>query len=202
MEGAVGIWQGQVRTIKHYTESQIKKRIEVDGVMYSWLVAFCADSMNKYKAGPDGRTAYENITSHKCKQIVAGFGEVVDYILEPSKGHMHKADSRVGTGIFMGYDWRSTEYIIGTSDGVYKCRTIRRRAKENSYDTELFNSIKVSYDEFILDGARTTPAVTFARSDAVEAAPPVPMRGREFVPRRLYTKAADYMGVSHLIGSR
>ena len=34
MEGAIGIWQGQVRTIKHDTdtEAMIKRRIEVDGV--------------------------------------------------------------------------------------------------------------------------------------------------------------------------
>ena len=35
MEGAIGIWQGQIRTIKHFTEEKLKKRIEVDGVMYS-----------------------------------------------------------------------------------------------------------------------------------------------------------------------
>ena len=32
MEGAMGIWQGQVRTIKHYTEALIKRRIEIDRV--------------------------------------------------------------------------------------------------------------------------------------------------------------------------
>ena len=202
MEGAVGIWQGQVRTIKHYTESQLGKRIQVDGVIYSWLVAFCADSMNKYKTGPDGRTAYENITNHKCRQIVVGFGEVVDYILEPAKGHMHKADSRVGKGVLLGYDRRSTEYIIGTGDGVYKCRTVRRRAKENSCDAELIDAIKMSYDEYILEGAKTTPAVTFARPAAVEPEPPVPMRGRDFVPRRLYTKASDYIAHGYTQGCR
>ena len=73
----------QIRTIKHLTEEKFKKRIEVDGVMYSWLVPFCADIRNKYKGGPDGRTAYEKITGHKCRQVAIGFAEVVDYILEP-----------------------------------------------------------------------------------------------------------------------
>ena len=62
---------------------------------------FCADVMNKYKIGPDGRTAYDNITGHKCKQVAIGFVEVVDYILEPSKGHMHKADTRLMKGVFL-----------------------------------------------------------------------------------------------------
>ena len=31
MENAIKLWQEQLRTIKHYTESKLKKRIEVDG---------------------------------------------------------------------------------------------------------------------------------------------------------------------------
>ena len=38
MESAIGIWQGQVRTIKHYTEDNFKNHIEVDRVLYSWLM--------------------------------------------------------------------------------------------------------------------------------------------------------------------
>ena len=83
MEGAIGIWQGQIRTIEHFTEESLKKRIEVGGVLYSWLVPLCADIMNKYKIGPDGRTAYEKITGHKCKQVAIGFAEVVDYSNPP-----------------------------------------------------------------------------------------------------------------------
>ena len=37
MEGAVGIWQGQVRTIKHFTENMMKKRIEIDGFCFRGL---------------------------------------------------------------------------------------------------------------------------------------------------------------------
>ena len=43
-ESAVGIWQGPLRTIKHYTEEKMKKRIEVDSVSFSWLIPFCSTS--------------------------------------------------------------------------------------------------------------------------------------------------------------
>ena len=84
MEGAIGIWQGTVRMIKHYTESMLKKRIEIDGVLFSWLVPFCTDIMKKYKVGSDGRTAYERITGHKCRHQVIGFVESVTSILIPT----------------------------------------------------------------------------------------------------------------------
>ena len=99
MESAVGIWQGQLSTIEHYTQGKLKKQIEIDSVLFSWLIPFCADSMNNFRVGPDGRTAYEKITGHKCRSMIIGFGESVDYILETDKGARHKADSRVHQGI-------------------------------------------------------------------------------------------------------
>ena len=40
MENAIGVWQGQWRTIKHYTEAMLKRRIEVDGVVFKRYRAF------------------------------------------------------------------------------------------------------------------------------------------------------------------
>ena len=52
---------------------------------------------------------------------------------------MHKADTRVMQGVFLGYESRTTEYIIGTVDGILKCRTVRRRAEQIAYDPECMN---------------------------------------------------------------
>ena len=82
----------------------IKRRIAIDGVLFSWLVPSCTEIMNKYQNGTDGRTAYEKITGHKCKHMVCGFAESVDFILEPDKTKMHKGDSRMMRGIFLGYE--------------------------------------------------------------------------------------------------
>ena len=78
MENAVNIWQEQLRTIKHDVDSRFKKRIEVDSVLFSWLIAHITDTMNKYKIGADARTAYERITGHTCRRFVLGFAETVD----------------------------------------------------------------------------------------------------------------------------
>ena len=50
-ENAIGVWQGQLRTIKHYTEAMLKRRIEVDGDVFSWLIPFCIHVTNKYRVG-------------------------------------------------------------------------------------------------------------------------------------------------------
>ena len=113
MEGAVGRWQGQLRTIKHLTESKLGRIIEVGGVLFSWLITYVTGIMNKFKVGSDGRTLYERITGHKCKHIAIGFAENVGFMLQVDKSHRHKADSEFMTGVFLGYVWRSTEYIVG-----------------------------------------------------------------------------------------
>ena len=128
MENAVKLWQEQLQAIKHDVESKFKKRIEVDSVLFSWLIPYVTDTINKYKIGTDGLTAYERITGHKCRHFVIGFAETVDYILETDKNKQYKADSRVGTGVFLGYVWRTTEYLIGTKDGIFRCRTVKRKA--------------------------------------------------------------------------
>ena len=50
----------------------------------------------------------------------------------------------------------------------------------------------IPYDEYILKGARTKPHSGNVRFSVPEASAEVPVRGREFVPRRIYTKVADY----------
>ena len=118
MEVAVRVWQGQLRTIKHYVERKMGRQVAVDSALFSWLIVYVTEIMNKFKVGSGGNKAYANITARKCKHFILGVGEVVDYILETDKSNIHKADSRVGKGIFLGYIWRSTEYLIGTENGI------------------------------------------------------------------------------------
>ena len=139
MENAVKVWQEQLRTVKHDVESKFEKRIEVGSVLFSWLIPYVTDTVNKYKVGADGLTAYERITGHRCRHLVFGFGETVDYICETKKGEQFKADSRVGAGVLLGYIWRSTEYLIGTRPALFDAE--RRRGKRRSCRTTQLVSI-------------------------------------------------------------
>ena len=108
MENAIGRWQAQLRTTKHFAESKLGRRIEVGGVLFSWLIPYVTEILNKFKVGTDGRTPYERITGHKCRHIAIGFAEQVDFMLEGDKNKQHKADGKLMTGVFLGYIWRST----------------------------------------------------------------------------------------------
>ena len=80
------------------------------------MIPFCADVLNKFRVGSDGRTAYERIIAHKCEVAQVGFCEVVDFKLETDKNHRHKADTEFSEGVFLGLAWRSTEYLVAAGD--------------------------------------------------------------------------------------
>ena len=113
-------------------------------------------------------------------------------ILETDRTNMHKGDSRVKKRIILGYIWRSTEYIIGTADGIYKSRTVRRKPEETSYDPKCIDHLKIHYDDYVLKGAKSNPIADIRGLRGPEGEEPVPLRSRESVPRRLYTRTSDY----------
>lgn len=193
MEASIGVWQGQLRTIKHYTEAEMKKIIEVDGVLFPWLIPFTIEILNTCKVGTDGRTPYERITEHKCKHMTVGVCEVVDFMLECDKGNKHKADSSMMKRIFLGYVWRTTEYLVGNKESIFKCHAVRRREEDEFYDPECANELIVSYNVYVLTGAKTTTAISFPTNAEIQGSAQIPVRGREFVARRTYTRASDYL---------
>ena len=108
---------------------------------------------------------------------------MVVFIPETDKSNIHKADSRVHTGTFLGYSLGSTEYIVAANTDIYKCRTVKRRSDKVAYDAKFVNLIGVRYDHYIMKGAKTTVAVRMPQQSGSEV---IPVRGRELAPRRLY----------------
>jgi hypothetical protein len=192
MENAVKIRQGQLRTVKHFVEARVGKSIEPGSALFTWLIPFCADILNKFRIGSDGRTAYERITSHACKVAQIGFAEIVDVKLETDTNNRLKADSEFNVGIILGYAWRSTEYLVASNGVVYKCRTVRRRADDVAYSAEIIDGLSVRYDEYTLKGAKTSLHVSFPKVAGGVDAAPIPTRGPGIIPRRIYLMPGDF----------
>ena len=84
-----------------------------------------------------------------------GFAEIVDFKLETDKNNRLKADSEFNVGIFLGYAWRSTEYLVASKGIVFKCRTVRRRADDVAYNVEMTDGLGVRFEDYKSKGAKT-----------------------------------------------
>jgi hypothetical protein len=103
------------------------------------------------------------------------------------------------TGYFVGINGKTTEYLVATADGVFSCATIRRLPDEEAYDPQCISIVKVTYREYVLGGASSTPAgVRFGETNTknVETDPiTAPM-----VPRRARLKPEDFVQFGYTVG--
>ena len=73
----------------------------MSSILFSWLIPYVTDIINKFKVGADGRELCERVTGHKCRHLAIGLAEKVDFMLEGDKGEQNKADPKLTTGIFL-----------------------------------------------------------------------------------------------------
>lgn len=188
MERMVGVWAGQMRTLKHQLEANINKAVPADHPIMEWMTVWAGELLNKGRIKQDGRTPYEATTSHRCKHAYCRFGETVMFKTAMDKTNRHKLDSDWGIGAFLGVISRTTEFLIGNKSGIFKCRTIRKMTKEKAYDDNILDIIKVGYLEYIMDGARTTPPrVRFAEPESRKTSD-----NKDVIPRRLRLTPEDF----------
>ena len=92
----------------------------------TWLEAWAADVSCRYRIQSNGRANYENVTGHKGFQLITIFGERVMFNFTTEKNNRRKMGSDLDHGFFLGVNFGTTEYLIGSGDDVYSCATMRR----------------------------------------------------------------------------
>ena len=158
---------------------------------------WAADLVLRFTVRENGRTAFENITGHKCKSPCFMFSETIMFRLAPDKTARNKAESDWHVGIFMGIDPRSSEYIVQNKDGIFKCRTARRLTRDKAFSIETMDMAKWGISEYVNKGARTSAEARIGEHLADGAA-----GGRTFAPRRVRLEPADFQKHGFTVGCR
>ena len=84
---------------------------------------------------------------------VCPFGEHVRWKVQPDReSRDQKAESDWSDGVFMGIYPLTGEAIIGTSDGVVFCRTVRRCEDSEMWSMPMILDVKESYDDKVVTG--------------------------------------------------
>ena len=119
------------------------------------------------------------IKGHKTNARITEFGEVVLFKIPKTKLNPGKFEDKWDAGVYVGYDMRTMESLVGTPAGVFKVTDIRRRPLQERWSADRAFSIAGSPKAPVPGQAyRRVPAFAkqFSRADEGEYVPqPTPV---------------------------
>ena len=128
----------------------MQSKIPIHCPLMTWLVSWAADVICRCRIQANDRTSHENVTGHKGLQPIAIFGEKVMFQLTTDKNNRKKMESEWDCGYFLGVNFGTTEYLIGTHDDVFSCATLRRLQDDKAFDPSIINQIDMRFSYYIL----------------------------------------------------
>ena len=134
--------QRHIRSMKSAIDERINTDLSGSSNVLCWLVEFAAFLINSYSVGHDGKTPYERLKGKKSNMFGFEFGERVLFRRVPVPAKLAKLDSLWNIGVFVGYRSTTGEYMVVTSEGAWKTRTLRRQPKEERWRREDVESMK------------------------------------------------------------
>ena len=149
MEKAIQNLEGQMRTLRCAIESETGVWVHPRSRMYNYMLHWACSILTRYRVTSWGRTPFQTLTGHQCSRPIAPFGTSVLW-KEVLKGtERKKGDTDWHKGIFLGIRWRTSEVIVGTSNGVILCRTMRIDPEADKLSEDDMNNIQNSVMEVI-----------------------------------------------------
>ena len=113
VERAIQDVEGQTRTLRAELERKIGRRIKLGDEVTPWMVRHAACLITRCRVRPNGRTSMEIMKGRRTNSRVAEFGETILFKI-PKTSSTHNFEDQWDAGVYLGFDMRSTESLIGT----------------------------------------------------------------------------------------
>ena len=124
----------QVRCLRHHFLTVYPTlSMTYEHKLFGWLVKHASWLLTRFTVKQDGKTPYERLRGRSYKGEVASFAEGVHWKPPVLNG---KLDPRTSPGLWLGKTLSSDDHIIGTHQGIRKCRTIFRRPDRKRHDVK------------------------------------------------------------------
>ena len=93
--------------------------------------------------GVDGKTAYSRLKGKAFRRELVPFGECVHFVPVVTRNvRLNKLAAKWRDAIFLGIKESSGEYFVGTPDGVFRARSVKRKPDDEKYQRSLLESMK------------------------------------------------------------
>ena len=88
---------------------------------------------------------------------------------------------------------------MATEEGIFSFATIRRLSDDEAYDPACIDMVKITYREYVLEGARPAPVNVRFGNDPVKNVDTEPITA-PMLPRRARLKPEDFQELSYTVG--
>ena len=142
-ESAVKLLKGSMRTILLGLESCISAKVPIDHPILTWLVIHAAYIRTCRIRGSDGRTAQQRARGTTHPDKLMKFCETCRYKCRSKEGGIGHSGSRWSSGVWLGVDKRTGQYIINDRDmgGVRYARTILPMPEPQQWSLNLVQQV-------------------------------------------------------------
>ena len=142
--------QGQCRTLKLDFEERYKIRVQVESIIWAWMVVHSTWLIARYNLrGPNARSAFAQLNDYNYDGEVVRYGEVVLWRQSfphdragPRKTRMHKGDPAWHRGVWVGRRDDNDEHVTVDMSGVHFSRSVRRCAPADQIDLRLVENLR------------------------------------------------------------
>ena len=142
-ENAVKELAGMVRTLKDHVEAKTNMQLKGDQPILAWIIDYAGILITRMKVGTDGKTAYQRLKWKKATNQVTAICEKVLYMPNKKSGsRLNKLEPKFKYGILLGVSPATSESLVGTADGVYRARVVRRLEEAARWDVEFMQKIR------------------------------------------------------------
>ena len=186
-EVGVKLVKGHFRTVKSCLESKIGFKIPVQHPLVAWLVRHAACLVTWCSKGHDGRTAYQRVKTRDFRTRLMAFG---DFCRFKNRSHEPVASvsggSRFHSGIFVGIDQRTGQYMIFSDDGIKLARTVVRVPELEKWDKSALAGVRSTPHD--LHAPRETEVVFKQKAEIDKQTPDAKLN----IARQIYLRAGDF----------
>ena len=132
-EVCVSLLKGHFLTVRSCIESRLGHLIPVRHLLIAWMIRHAASLITWCAKGHDEQTAYQRVRSRQFRTRLMTFGEMCRLKVrnqEPTS--VHPDGRRWHSGVFVGIDRRTGQYIIYSDDQVRLAKTVVRDPRSTS----------------------------------------------------------------------
>ena len=134
----------QVRVLRAALEIRVNRKIRINEAVVPWMIRHAAGPITRCRVRPCGKTSYQLMKGRKSNAKLAEFGEVVHFRIPKTPLMPKKFEDLWNEGVWLGFDMRTGEYMVGTAVGVFRVATVKRKPINERWSSDRISSLRGS----------------------------------------------------------